>query len=130
MNKLGLIITVIILLTSLLFPGNRITNVGTTAASFLEVGVGSRAIGMGGAFVGVSDDVSSLYWNPGGLGMILSGEMVFERVDWLAGISFNYFGAAVPLGKYGTLGFFINSMTMPKMKVRTVQYPDGTTKSI
>jgi len=61
MNKLGLIITVIILLTSLLFPGNRITNVGTTAASFLEVGVGSRAIGMGGAFVGVSDDVSSLY---------------------------------------------------------------------
>ena len=126
MNKLGLITTIIILLTSFLFPADRITNVGTTAASFLEVGVGSRAIGMGGAFVGVSDDVSSLYWNPAGLGVMTSGEMVFERVDWLAGISFNYFGAAIPLNGYGTLGFFINSMTMPKMKVRTVQYPDGT----
>jgi len=126
MRKLRIVTILIILFSTGLFSKDRLTNVGTTAASFLEVGVGSRAIGMGGAFVGIANDVSSLYWNPAGLGVMTKGETVFEKVDWLAGISFNYFGAAVPLSGYGTLGFFINSMTMSTMKVRTVQYPDGT----
>ncbi len=30
-------------------------------------GVGSRAEGMGGAFVAVADDASAVYWNPAGL---------------------------------------------------------------
>src|SRR6188474_227508 len=29
--------------------------------------VGTRAQGMGGAFVGVADDASAVYWNPAGL---------------------------------------------------------------
>ncbi len=35
-----------------------------------ELGVGSRAMGMGGAYVGVADDYSAIYWNPAGLGQI------------------------------------------------------------
>ena len=35
-----------------------------------ELGVGSRAMGMGGAYVGIADDYSALYWNPAGLGQI------------------------------------------------------------
>lgn len=30
-------------------------------------GLGSRALAMGGAFVGLADDISALYWNPAGL---------------------------------------------------------------
>jgi hypothetical protein len=30
-------------------------------------GTGERALGMGGAFVGVSDDATAVYWNPAGL---------------------------------------------------------------
>jgi len=104
----------------------RMTNVGTTAAPFLEVGVGSRAIGMGGAFVAVANDVSALYWNPAGLCRLGHGEAVFERIDWLADISFNFLGAAIPFGRWGTAGFFLNTMTVPKMAVRTVDFPDGT----
>ena len=33
-------------------------------------GVGVRAMGMGGAFVGVADDFSATYWNPAGLAQI------------------------------------------------------------
>ena len=29
--------------------------------------VGTRALGMGGAFVAVADDVTAVYWNPAGL---------------------------------------------------------------
>jgi len=36
-------------------------------SSFNPVGSGARAIGMGGAFIGLADDATSASWNPGGL---------------------------------------------------------------
>jgi len=36
-------------------------------ADFEEIGVGARAIGMGNAFVGLSDDVNAMFYNPAGL---------------------------------------------------------------
>ncbi|MBN2280307.1 MAG: PorV/PorQ family protein [Candidatus Marinimicrobia bacterium] len=114
-------------LLSTAFAGSgRLTNVATTAAPFLEVGVGSRAIGMGGAFVAVANDVSALYWNPAGLCRVDKSEAVFERIEWLADISFNYIGATLSIGSFGSAGFFLNAMSVPKMEVRTVDYPGGT----
>ena len=40
---------------------------GVDAGSFTRFGVGGRALGMGGAFVAVADDVTTTYWNPAGL---------------------------------------------------------------
>lgn len=37
------------------------------AAHFVRSGVGARAVGMGGAFVSVADDVNTAYWNSAGL---------------------------------------------------------------
>lgn len=36
----------------------------------IEFGVGARALGMGGAYIGVSDDYSATYWNPAALTQI------------------------------------------------------------
>ncbi len=35
--------------------------------SDLGMGIGARAIGLGGAFVSIADDASSVYWNPAGM---------------------------------------------------------------
>jgi hypothetical protein len=35
--------------------------------SDLGMGIGARAIGLGGAFVSIADDASATYWNPAGL---------------------------------------------------------------
>ena len=35
--------------------------------SDLGMGIGARAIGLGGAFVSIADDPSAVYWNPAGL---------------------------------------------------------------
>lgn len=117
---------ILIITSDLIFGSGRLTNVGTTSASFLEVGIGSRAIGMGGAFVAVANDVTALYWNPSGISRIARPEAIFERIEWLTDISYNYLGAAIPFGRWGTAGVFMDAMTVPKMAVRTVDYPDGT----
>jgi hypothetical protein len=64
-----LIISVIVL--GLLLPvalsAKPFGKVGTAAFQFLKLGVDARAIGMGEAFTAVSNDISSVYWNPAGL---------------------------------------------------------------
>jgi len=106
--------------------GKDVSKVGTTAATFLEIPVGARAVGMGGAFVGTSDDVTSLYWNPAGAARLQQREVTFNHTAWIADMSFDYAGLAVPLGGFGTLGLSFTSLTMEDMAVRTVERPEGT----
>jgi hypothetical protein len=42
------------------------SNAGTSAFNFLKIEVTSRPVSMGGAFTGVADDESALYYNPAG----------------------------------------------------------------
>ncbi len=52
-------------------------------------GMGARAMGMGGAFLGVADDYTALYWNPAGLAQIhrieLYGSLSHDRLQNKAG---------------------------------------------
>ena len=54
---------------------------GKYAAEFLRIGIGSRAIGMGGAFVAVADDGTASYWNPAGLGNLDKHQVLFSHVQ-------------------------------------------------
>ena len=47
----------IILTLSTLLVGQ--SNVGTTAASFLDIGIGARSLSMGGAFTAVANDATA-----------------------------------------------------------------------
>ncbi len=40
---------------------------GTSAATFLKLGFGARALGLGEAYVSVADDAAALHYNPAGL---------------------------------------------------------------
>ncbi|MEO6223141.1 MAG: hypothetical protein ABIP90_07805, partial [Vicinamibacterales bacterium] len=42
--------------------------------------IGSRALGMGGAFVAVADDPSAVFWNPAGLA---SGQPAGATIEWV-----------------------------------------------
>jgi hypothetical protein len=100
--------------------------VGTTAATFLEIGVGARAIGMGGAFVAIANDANALYWNPSGIANLPKSEVTLTHTDWLADTDFNFAGIVLPIGAFGTLGASITTLSMEEMKVRTVDDPEGT----
>ncbi|MFH1784518.1 MAG: PorV/PorQ family protein [bacterium] len=48
---------------------------GGQAGSYLAWGAGARSLGMGKAYVGLSDDASSVYWNAAGMTQVESREM-------------------------------------------------------
>ncbi|MBU2493796.1 MAG: PorV/PorQ family protein [Bacteroidetes bacterium] len=104
----------------------NVSKTGTTAANFLEIGVGANAVGMGGAFVSIANDATALYWNVGGIAMLPKFEAVIVHTDWLAETNFDFAGLVLPLGDFGTLGFSFTSLSMDDMVVRTVEKPDGT----
>jgi hypothetical protein len=104
----------------------NVSKTGTTAASFLEIGVGGAANGMGGAFVGLANDASALYWNVGGIANLTQYEIILVHTDWIADTKYDYAGLVIPLGDFGNLGFSFTSLSMDDMKVRTVEQPEGT----
>ena len=50
---------------------------GTSGGQILNMGVGARAIAMGEAYTAQADDVSSLYWNPAGIGLLNQSQASF-----------------------------------------------------
>ena len=102
------------------------SNVATTAASFLEIGAGARSLAMGGAYVSVADDVSSLYWNPAGIVNVERPSTHVYYAPWLVETNFYHGGAVIPMGHLGTMGVTYTTVTMDEMDVRTINNPDGT----
>ena len=103
-----------------------VSKVGITAAPFLEIGVGARAISMGGAFVATADDASALYWNPAGIARCSQMQFMFMNSNWIADMKFNYAGVSFPVGSLGSMGAFITALNYGDMAVRTVDQPEGT----
>ena len=94
-----------------------VDKIGTTAAKFLHMNVGSRAVGMGGAFTSIANDASAMYWNPAGLGFHKVKEVFVNHSNWIADISFDYFGFSFPLLNNQYFGLNITSVTMDDMEV-------------
>ncbi len=104
-----------------------LTKSGTTTAQFLKIQVGARAIGMGGAYVALANDVSSIYWNPAGLSRVRpNGGVNFVHTNWLADMNFDFAAVAIRVSSFGTLGLSFTSLSMPDMKVRSEFEPEGT----
>ncbi|MDI6735224.1 MAG: PorV/PorQ family protein [bacterium] len=77
---------------------------GTTGGEFLNIGVGERAVSMGGAFSSIADNVTAIYWNPAGLTQLKMREFSVMHLNYLVDIKSEYLSYAQPLGKYGAIG--------------------------
>jgi len=89
---------------------------GTTAANFLKLGIGPRAIAMGNAQAGLADDVYATYWNPAGLARLESFEAGFAQNQNVESISEQYLAVAYPHPTRGTLAAsltYLNVGTFP-----------------
>jgi hypothetical protein len=78
------------------------------AGEFLSLGVGGRALGMGGAFVALANDVTAGYWNPAGLSHMNYPQITLmhdERYGNL--VNYDYGAAAMPAGPNTSWGFSV-----------------------
>jgi hypothetical protein len=108
---------------------SNVSKKGTTAASFLSIGQGARALSMGGAFVAVADDPSAMYWNAAGIADINGTMLVVDHTQWLADIQYNYLAGAIHLGDIGTLGISFTASNIGEMMVTTTESPEGNGES-
>jgi hypothetical protein len=82
------------------------------------MGVGARALGMGGAFTAIADDATASYWNPAGLTKIENIEATFMyAANMSVDRQLNYFGYAHWLG-VGGLGVSWLNAGMMDMELR------------
>jgi hypothetical protein len=103
----------------------NVSKVGTTAGTFLEIGVGPSS-GMGGAFVSLANDATALYWNSAGIANLVQNEVSVVHINWLASTNLDYAALVIPLGGIGNIGFSFTSLSMGDEKVRTIEMPEGT----
>lgn len=118
--------TLIIILISLTAGYSQTQKTGTTAAQVLKFNVGPRAIGMGGAYTAVSNDITAMYWNPGGTANIQMNEAFFNHTSLYADIRYDYAAIASHISDIGTVGAFVSVLSMDEMMVRTEENPEGT----
>ncbi len=125
MKKIIGAITVMALMCTTTVSGQSISGVGTTAAPFLKIGVGGRALGMGEAYTTQVEDVTAIFWNPAGLALVEKYQLLFNHYDYIADLHYEFGGIAIPVPSLGTFGCFIAYLGMPDIERTTISYPEG-----
>jgi hypothetical protein len=76
----------------------------------LELPIGTRGTGLGGAFVSVVDDPTATHWNPAGLARLDVADkrfaILFQHNEWIADFRQEYVGAGTRFGKHAVGGSF------------------------
>lgn len=84
------------------------TGVGKYAGEFISLGVGGRALGMGGAFVALANDVTAGYWNPAGLSHISYPQVTLMHDEQFGSlVNYDYGAVAIPFGPSSSLGLSV-----------------------
>lgn len=87
------------------------TAVAKYAGEFMATGFGGRALGMGGAYVSVADDITAAYWNPAGLMQTSYPEFSLMHEQRFGGLAnYNYGGVAWPFGPKYTLALSVTRL--------------------
>ena len=93
-KKSAFLITTLLLLCSSL---QAQTVIAKYAGEFMALGVGGRALGMGGAFVAVANDVTSGYYNPAGLANLNYPQLALMHSEQFGNlVNYDYGAVAIP----------------------------------
>ena len=125
MNKNKYLIILLVVCVFASVPLAQTLKTGTTSAQILKINVGPRAIGMGGAFTSIADDITSVYWNPSGTANIQSNEVYFNHSNLYMDISNDFAAISTNVSGFGSIGAFVSVLSADEMLVRTVEHQRG-----
>ena len=104
-RKLFLTISISILSV---FSLNAQTVISKYAGEFMALGVGGRALGMGGAFVAVANDVTAGYYNPAGLANINYPQIALMHSEQFGNlVNYDYGAVGIPFGNDMSFGLSV-----------------------
>lgn len=84
---------------------------GNTGLSFLKYGFGARNIAMGDAGTALSNDITSLFYNPAKLTLTNGSEVLFMHNEWIQDVRSEVIGAkTIIFGLPFALGFNVTSV--------------------
>jgi hypothetical protein len=98
---------------------------GTVAAPFLKIGVGARAVALGGNYVGLANDASALYWNPAGITNLDKISFSATHTKWFADITHNAVMFAVPIDNNSAFGIEVLHLTSGNIEQTTITEQEG-----
>ena len=75
---------------------------GGQGGAFLRMGVGARAVAMGGAFTAIADDATAAYWNPAGLGQLKNPQLGAMYSVMSLDRTHNFVSYVQPISSIGT----------------------------
>jgi len=91
------------------------------SGAFLRVGVGARALGMGGAFVALVDDATGVYWNPAGLSQLESREIASMYTNQFGlNCHYSFLAYGQSLGGAKSLGIGLVSLSLGQIPITGV----------
>jgi hypothetical protein len=102
---------------------------GTASASFLRIGVGARAVGLGESFVAVANDPTAIYWNPAGLASMQRQEVSLNHVSWPADVNYETVIYVLPVRRLGGSLAFQFGVLSTEIDETTELQPFGTGRS-
>ena len=83
------------------------------AGEFLSLGAGSRATGMGSAYVAVANDVTAGYWNPAALVDAKPAEIMFmHSKQFISSIQYNFLAASSRMNDGSAIGISFLYLTV------------------
>ena len=121
--SLPLVVTLALSLAAPLRAG--VESVGTTSANFLKIPADARPAAMGEAFTALSDDESSLLYNPAGTARILQTQISATHIEWFQGIRIEHLGGVTGLGSLGTVGIGLSWLQVDDL-VRTTRVQNSS----
>ena len=102
------------------------TKVGLAGGQFLKIGVGARGTAMAGAYSAITNDITSIYWNPAGLVEVKGYGADFSHTFWFAGMSHNFAGLVIPVGEKFRVAASMVNFSSGDINITTTDQPDGT----
>jgi long-subunit fatty acid transport protein len=86
-------------------------------AAFLDIAVGARGLGMGGAYTTLSDDAGALYWNPAGLAKLEKREFTASHAEMFESTRLDFLAYAHPTSQ-GTFAAGLTYLSQGKIDGR------------
>jgi tetratricopeptide (TPR) repeat protein len=90
---------------------------------FLRIGVGSRPMALGNAYVAYADEPVGIFYNPAGISKIKSSYFSTFYGRWFMDINLGSIAGVLPVGQNGAVGFGVRGLFVGSIERRTEEDP-------